>query len=143
MPGPYVPGHASTWARLTPLLALRQLLFAGCGGGGGGGSAVQKLADCLNEQGYDVTARATASRAARPAAPSSRRRSKDDKLTIDDSASQAGTGLADQERTSIEMCTDARFRLHVRLSPIRVPIHCASPRRCEIPNRVRSGRKQP
>jgi len=35
---------------------------------------------------------------------------KDDKLTIDDSASQAGTGLGDQERTSIELCTDDRFR---------------------------------
>ena len=35
---------------------------------------------------------------------------KDDKLTIDDSASQAGTGLGDQDRTSMELCTDERFQ---------------------------------
>jgi hypothetical protein len=99
----------STWARLTPLVAAA-LLFAGCGGGGGGDSDVQKLADCLNEQGYDVTAEDDSVTGSSPGGAEFTATLKDGNLTIDDSASQAGTGLADQEHTSIEMCTDARFR---------------------------------
>ena len=86
-------------------------MLAGCGGGGDSGSSpTQELADCLNAQGYDVTASGDEVKGSSPGGAEFTATLKDDKLTIDDSASQAGTGLGDQERTSIELCTDERFR---------------------------------
>jgi hypothetical protein len=91
-------------------LVLAAVLFAGCGGGGGGSSAADDLADCLNGQGYSVTAAGDTVTGSSPGGAEFTATLKDDTLSIDDSASPAGTGLSDQERTSIELCTDDRFR---------------------------------
>jgi hypothetical protein len=92
-------------------LLLLAALLAGCGGGGGGDdSPAAKLADCLNGQGYSVTAAGDSVSGSAPGGAEFTATLQDDRLTIDDSASPAGTGLSDQERTSIELCTDARFR---------------------------------
>jgi hypothetical protein len=98
-------------ARLAVLLAAAALL-AGCSGGGGGGgnSAADDLAECLNGQGYSVTAAGDSVTGTSPGGAEFTATLEDDKLTIDDSASLAGTGLSGQERTAIELCTDDRFR---------------------------------
>jgi len=92
--------------RKTPLLLLTVLALAGCGGGGGGKSPAESTADCLNGQGYDVAASGDTVTGSSPGGVDFTATLKDDKLTIDDS----GGGLSDQERTTVELCTDERFK---------------------------------
>jgi hypothetical protein len=86
------------------------LALAGCGGGGGK-SPAEKLAECLNDQGYSVTASGDTVIGSSPGGTDFKATIRDDKLTIDDSGNPGGpgTGLSDNERTNIELCTDARF----------------------------------
>jgi hypothetical protein len=99
-------------ARFTLVLVAAAAL-TGCGGGGSSSlSPAQSLADCLNQQGYDVTASGDTVRGTSPGGVEFTATLRDEKLTIDDSQNPGGpgTGISDQERTSIEMCTDPRFR---------------------------------
>ena len=101
--------RASSRAGLAPLV-LAVLALAGCGGGGGGKSPAESLADCLNGQGWDVTANGDSVSGTSTGGTEFTATLKDDKLTIDDSANGPGQGLADQERTNIQLCTDERFK---------------------------------
>src|SRR5262249_23206452 len=98
-----------TLRRFVPLF-LGVLALAGCGGGGGK-SPAEKLADCLNAQGYSVTVSGDTISGSSPGGTDFKATIRDDKLTIDDSGNPGGpgTGLSDDERTNIELCTDARF----------------------------------
>jgi hypothetical protein len=92
------------------LLLLAVLALAGCGGGGGGKSPAESMADCLNGQGYDVAASGDTVTGSSPGGVDFTATLKDDKLTIDDSGIGPGVGLSDQERTTVELCTDERFK---------------------------------
>ncbi len=113
--------------RAALLLSLAALL-AGCGR-----SKRETVAGCLNdEHGFLVTGGSRVVEGQSPSGATFTLRIRGGRSSIDDSGNPGSRRLTAKERAAIGSCVAKRGWLR-----------CARPRRGEIPNRVRSGRKQP